>query len=274
MAEPRCTVLLPTHDHGDLIAFALRSLQRQTLADFEALVVGDGITDRGRAAVREFAAADARFRLFDLPKGPRHGELHRHAVLTEHARGRCVVYLCDDDLLLPQALAALCHALDDHDFVHPLPVYVDATGALGVASGHLRYDAVVQRLCAGTDYNFIALSGAAHTLAFYRALPFGWRTTPSGVPTDLYMWQQMLTSRGCRRRMVARPLALHFPSPDRRHWPTARRQAELARWEAIAAAPDGELQVAELALDHLAEAQWARDERLRQLAPAPPPTPR
>lgn len=265
MAEMACTVLLPTHAHGGLIAFALRSLQRQTLTGFEALVVGDGITDEGRRVVREFAAADPRIRLFDLPKGPRHGERHRHTVLTEHARGRCVVYLCDDDLLLPRALEVLCEALRERDFVHPLPVYVDATGALGVASGHLRYDAVVQRLLDGTDHNFIALSGAAHTLAFYRALPHGWRTTPPGVPTDLYMWQQVLAVPGCRRHMVPRPLVLHFPSPDRKAWPDARRQAELAHWDAIAAATDGELQIAALALDHLAEAQWARDERLRHL---------
>lgn len=266
MAEPRCTVLLPTHDHGDLIAFPLRSLQRQTLTDFEVLVLGDGMTDAGRAAVRAFAAADARIRLFDLPKGPRHGERHRHEVLTTHARGRCVVYLCDDDLLLPHALEALCGALEESDFVHPLPVYVDATGALGVASGHLRYDVVVRRMLAENDYNFIALSGAAHTTAFYRALPHGWRTTPPGVPTDLYMWQQILAVPGCRRRMVARPLALHFPSPDRRAWPAARRRAELEHWEAVAASPSGELALAERALDHLAEVQWARDERLRELA--------
>ena len=259
------SVVVPTHDHGDLIEFPLRSLQRQTLRDFEVLVVGDGIGAAGRQCVERFAKSDPRVRLFEFEKGPRHGEVHRHAVLRDHARGRLVCYVSDDDLLLPDALRALAEALAEHDFVHPLPVYVNGRGELGVASGHLAIDAVVHRMLARQDYNFIALNGAAHTMELYRRLPHGWRTTPAGLPTDLYMWQQIFSVPGCRRTSLCRPLELHFPSPDRRAWSQQRRVAELEHWERIVAAPDGEVRIAALALDHLTRVQTWRDERIREL---------
>jgi hypothetical protein len=64
----------------------------------------------------------------------------------------------------------------------------------------------------------------------YRRLPFGWRTTPAGVWTDLYMWQQFLAQPGCRSVSAARPTALTFPSPPRRGWTVEWRLAELEHW--------------------------------------------
>src|SRR2546425_60792 len=52
MDDPLVTVLIPTHDHGDLIEFPLRSVLNQTLQDFEVFVAGDGMTDEGRACPR------------------------------------------------------------------------------------------------------------------------------------------------------------------------------------------------------------------------------
>ncbi len=48
--------------------------------------------------------------------------------------------------------------------------------------------------------NHIPLSCGAHTLAAYRRLPHGWRTTPPELATDLYMWQQFLEQPWCRAR--------------------------------------------------------------------------
>ena len=63
-------------------------------------MVGDGVEDDTRTALEPFADDD-RVRFFDLPKGPRHGELNRHETLRQ-ATGNIVCYLSDDDLLLPR----------------------------------------------------------------------------------------------------------------------------------------------------------------------------
>ncbi len=38
----------------------------------------------------------------------------------------------------------------------------------------------------------------AHTLKYYRKLPFGWRTTPAELFTDQYMWKQFMDQKDCR----------------------------------------------------------------------------
>ena len=70
---------------------------------------------------------------------------------------------------------------------------------------------------------------------------------------------------GVRRASRSRPLELHFPSSGRRGWSREQRLQELQHWEQVAAAPDGELRVAALALDHLTRVQTWRDERIREL---------
>src|SRR5256885_893248 len=86
------TILIPTFDHGPMIRSPLESALAQTAGNTEIFVVGDGAPDVTRDVVGELAERDPRIRFFDNPKGPRHGEIHRHAALAE-ARGRIVLYL-------------------------------------------------------------------------------------------------------------------------------------------------------------------------------------
>jgi len=110
------TVIVPTHDHGPTLRFALASALAQTVEDIEVLVIGDGVPDVTREIVDEVLRQDARVRFFDHPKGPRHGEPYRHEALGE-ARGDIVCYLCDDDLWLPQHVELVREALEGADFV-------------------------------------------------------------------------------------------------------------------------------------------------------------
>ena len=73
---------------------------------------------------------------------------------------------------------------------------------------------------------------AAHTMALYRRLPHGWRTTPPGFAPDKYMWAQCLADPRTAARSGARPTAILFPDPPRRRWPLQRRLDELRDWSA------------------------------------------
>jgi GalNAc5-diNAcBac-PP-undecaprenol beta-1,3-glucosyltransferase len=221
------TVLIPTHDHGPTLRHAVHSALAQTVADLEVLVVGDGVPDVTPELMTELTEADPRVRWFDNPKGPRNGEVHRHALLQE-ARGEIVCYLSDDDLWLADHVEQLRELLAEHDFAHSLPVWIDRDGELHVWRVDLRLPGFRELLLGGE--NRIPLSCAAHTLELYRRLPAGWRTTPAGIPTDLYMWQQILSLPGCRAASGLRPTALHFPSPERSDWRLEDRLAELERW--------------------------------------------
>lgn len=227
------TVLIPTHDHGPLLLHSARSVLTQTVEEIELFIIGDGVPDVTREIVSELSQ-DERVRFFDNPKGPRHGETYRHAALKE-ASGEIVCYLSDDDLWFPEHLACMRDLLADADFAHALSLYIDENGEIACNIGDLSMATYRELLLSGV--NFFALSCAAHTIDMYRRLPHGWRTTPPGMPTDLYMWQQFLSDPGCRATGGTRPTVLHFPSPLRRDQLPADRLTELEEWSGNLQAP-------------------------------------
>src|SRR5262245_54799950 len=120
---PLATVLIPTHDHGPTLRYALTSALFQTVGEVEVFVIGDGISPEGRAVAEEFAVADERVRFFDFQKGERHGEASRHEALAE-ANGEFVFYLSDDDLWFSDHVAELSALLHEADFGHTAGVAV------------------------------------------------------------------------------------------------------------------------------------------------------
>lgn len=218
------TVLIPTHRHAALLPFAIRSALDQRDASVEVFVVGDGVEDATRDALAEFGA---RVRFFDLPKGPRYGEAYRHGALAE-AAGRIVCYLEDDDLLLPGHVAAMAALLEDADFAHSAPAWFEDSGTLVYWPWNMARPEFAWLMRTGRGS--VGLTGAAHTLAAYRRLPHGWRTTPADVPTDRYMWLQWLGLPGFRGATADRLTHLHFPEHQWRRFTEAERAAMLGDW--------------------------------------------
>ena len=245
------TVLIPTHDHGPLLYHSVKSALTQTITDIEIFIIGDGVTEMTRAVVTELTQ-DRRVRFFDHPKSPRTGEAYRHAALAE-ARGEIVCYLADDDLWLPNHIEVMRRELVTADFAHTPYFLVDAQGTLRAPmTADLALPFYREQILAGINY--IPLSCAAHTLEFYRQLPYGWRSTPVGTPTDLYMWQQILAQPHCRAISSPRLTVLNFPSPLRRDWSPEQRLAELAIWSDRIREPELLLAALDSAVrDHAAE---------------------
>ena len=225
------TVLIPTHDHGETLRYSIPTARRQTVEDLEIFIIGDGVPDVSRAIAREFAACDRRVRFFDFPKGPSRGELYRHQVLQE-ARGEIVCYLFDDDLWLPDHVAVMQDLLRGADFAFTTPAIVDAGGGISAPFVDLGLP-LHRRLFTNSKSGMVSEpTCAAHTMALYRRLPHGWRTTPPGFAPDKYMWAQCLADPRTAARSGARPTAILFPDPPRRRWPLQRRLDELRDWSA------------------------------------------
>src|SRR5262245_44139130 len=87
--------------------------------------------------------------------------------------------------------------------------------------------------------NGFGLAFAGHRLEAYLRLPEGWTTTPTGLPTDQFMWTTFAREPWCRIRALQWPISLHFPAPDRRNWTDEQRVDELARWADIIGRPNG-----------------------------------
>lgn len=233
--EVTATVLVPTHEHGPLLTLAVGSALQQTVEDIEVFVVCDGATDDTLEAAEGLVKADDRVRLFIHDKGPRHGEIYRHQALQE-AAGAIVCYLADDDLWLPNHVATMVGLLETADFAHAYPIGFHADGQLYSWPGHFSLPASAQSMSEG--HNFFPLSCVAHTLELYRRLPHGWRTSPPDMPTDIYMWNQILSVEGARLASGNEPTVLHFSSRIRGDKTIEDRFEELEAWGQAASALD------------------------------------
>jgi GalNAc5-diNAcBac-PP-undecaprenol beta-1,3-glucosyltransferase len=246
------TILMPTFNNCRTLHYSVASVLAQDYPDFELFIVGDGCPDESRQIITSFARKDPRVRFFDNPKGPRHGELHRHTALQE-ASGRYVTYLSDDDLMLPQHLSTIMRYLENgYTFVHTLPVHVlpetmsDDAGAISIPGlkgktlylhvGGIEIADSVNDIRSGL--NFLSLSAVTHSLEFYRSLPCGWRTTPEGIPTDLYMWQQCIAAPSFRATGIYAATIIHCGKDLRKDWSLDERLAEIRTWSEILERPN------------------------------------
>src|SRR6266508_4064744 len=241
---PRISVLIPTHEHAATLPYAVRNVQTQGVEDLEILICGDGVSDQLRAVITELQQAEPRIRFFDLPKAPRIGEFNRDYVLRQ-AAGRIVCIHNDDDLWLPGHIEVLERALEDADFVGAMQVTVGTDGKARAHYFDLERPEFVEPWLDWKPNNFgaWACNGfgpifVAHRLDAYLRLPEGWATTPAGLPTDQTMWHKFLRQPWCRAKFLRWPIALHFPSSDRRDWTPEKRAEELRQWTEIIASQD------------------------------------
>ena len=116
---PAISVILPSYNIPDHVGAAIASLQRQTYADFEALVIDDGSDDDTAVRAEAAIAGDARFRLLRKP----HGGLsaaRNHGLAV--ACAPFIAFLDADDQFAP-------------DFLHEHLREIEATGADWTACG-------------------------------------------------------------------------------------------------------------------------------------------
>lgn len=188
---PAVSVVLPFRDAAATLGEALASLQAQTLAEFECLLVDDGSRDAGRAIAAACAAADARFRLLDAGGG-------LVAALTTGAaaaRAPLLARMDADDLAHPQRLARQCAALAAHPEWSGVGCLVECFPA-AAGAGMQRYVAWLNTLCtpaAIRDAIFVE-SPLAHPSVVLRRAALeavgGYRDT--GGPEDYDLWLRLV----------------------------------------------------------------------------------
>lgn len=262
MVEPLFTVLLPIVRGPDLLPFAVASVQGQTEPRFELMIICDGAPPATVATANALAAADDRIRVFDCPKGERHGEAHRHAALGE-ARGRYVCQIADDDLWLPNHLVEMTTLLESADFGNLTHARVEVDGAMSSTSGDLGLD-VMRRLMLTTKFNIFGPTSAGYRLEAYRALPIGWSPAPAEIWTDLAMWRKFLVAPGLKVATRHAITSLHFASQLRVSWTMTQRRREAERYFALMNTSAGRDEIRQRVLKGVTETLWGnRDEQVK-----------
>ena len=235
--ELKATIILPTtSDRAPVLPLSVACVLAQELTEFELFIIGDGVDEATRQTIFQLATQDDRIRFFDHPKHARRGEVYRHAALQE-ARGEIVAYLCDRDLWFPNHLSTLYQHLQQFDFATVNLIDVHRSGKFSLRAKPHHYGVVPNLTDAETRLGAHKLSSVGHTLAAYRRLPEGWRTTPAGVATDGYMWRQFIEHGGITMYNDPYPTYLYFKRGDHPGMPSAERAAELRRYVEITQEP-------------------------------------
>lgn len=178
--SPRVSVVIPCYNLAQYLPDALRSLRAQTVQDWEAIVVDDASPDDTEEITKTFASTDGRIRYHRNPKNLYlAGALNAGAAL---ARGRYLINLDADNMLMPQALELLAGALD-------------ADRSIAITYGGVQF---VQEDGVTPDASVGAGGRSGWPQAFeFRKQVSGWNEIPSTAMLRRSVWER---TGGWRRR--------------------------------------------------------------------------
>ena len=126
---PLVSVLTPVYNAEAYLDEMLASLRRQTLTDFEVVLVDDGSSDASGSMLERAAQVDPRFRLLSLPSNQGIVAALNHGL--ESCRGTYVARMAADDIAFPDRLERQVGYLEKHPEVVVLSTslaYIDSDG--------------------------------------------------------------------------------------------------------------------------------------------------
>jgi glycosyltransferase involved in cell wall biosynthesis len=127
--RPLISVLTPVFNAEAYLDEMLASLQRQTLTDFEAVLVDDGSTDASAEILERATRDDSRFRLMRLPANQGIVAALNHGL--EACRGTYIARLDADDVAYSTRLERQVRYLEKHPEIVALGTslaYIDSAG--------------------------------------------------------------------------------------------------------------------------------------------------
>lgn len=126
------SIITPCFNVSRYLLETIRSVQSQTIQDWELLLVDDGSIDKTRQICENASRIDPRIRAFALGTNQGAGTARNYAI--SRARGRFIAFLDGDDLWYP----------------HKLEVQLDLFQKLDIALTYASYDLIDQE---GNDMN-------------------------------------------------------------------------------------------------------------------------
>lgn len=190
----RLSILMPTHERPDTLALAIDSVRRQSFADWELLVCGDGCGPETDRVVRAAMDEDERVRWFPLPKAPGFGYANRNIVLAE-ARGECIGFAAHDNLVMPDHWDHLLRAMENPavQIAASSAAWVDDHGRIAPAVFPLS-DPVVRAAFIATTANRMPANAFVYRAALHSTVGM-WDTTLE-KRGDLDLWSRILRHTG------------------------------------------------------------------------------
>ena len=119
LATPRVSIITATYNRSNVLRLVIQTVRRQTVTDWEWVLVGDACTDDTADVVASFRDPRIRFTNLERGYGEQSGPHNEALPLT---RASFLAYLNHDDLWLPDHLEVMLGALrvTRADLVFPL----------------------------------------------------------------------------------------------------------------------------------------------------------
>lgn len=246
---PRVTIVMATCNWSNVLPFSIGSALRQTFADFELIVVGDGCTDDSEAVVS--AIGDERVRWINLPANVGHQSGPNNKGIEE-ARGELIAYLGHDDLWMPMHLENMIGAIEaGADLAYGITALIPPDGGWPRSDVRPRYRPGIP----------IPPSSVVHrrSLALESG---GWPDFRRlRVAPEVVVWARIHEAGG-RPAFVPRLTCLKFAASSRKDVYRERPNHEQAMWlERIRSEPDLEARILAQLLGSAAEQRDSWEQR-------------
>ncbi|MEP6754085.1 MAG: glycosyltransferase [Chthonomonadales bacterium] len=127
---PRISIITPLSNGANYLSATLKSVVRQSFAEWETIIVDDGSTDASVNIAKTFIDSDARFRLVNQD-GNGVAEARNQGFANCSPEAEFVVFLDHDDVWRPDALSRLLKVLEQEPNAvgsHGLARYIDDFG--------------------------------------------------------------------------------------------------------------------------------------------------
>lgn len=132
---PKVSVIIPTYNRLSKLAELLEALSRQTMQDFEVIIVNDG----GEAVdVLQAYYQELTLTIIDLTENVKHAEARNIGV--SFAKGEFIMLIDDDDLIVPTHIQCMVEKIEGFDMVYSdveIVQYVEKNGIREAINRHL-----------------------------------------------------------------------------------------------------------------------------------------
>jgi len=131
---PKVSVYIPNHNYGEYLELAITSALAQTYEDLEVIVVDDCSTDNSFEVLKKYIFPNSRVKVIFNEKNIGLPASANKAI--EIARGKYIMRIDADDMLLPNAIEKLLDYVDgDDDIGMVFGGYVDCDKDMTVSTG-------------------------------------------------------------------------------------------------------------------------------------------
>ena len=111
MSNYRISIIVPCYNGEECLRETLDCLQKQTIEDWECIIVNDGSTDNSIKILREYEAKDSRYKVIDKDnEGP---SVARNVAIAASS-GKYILPLDADDLIAPTYAEKAIEYLEQH----------------------------------------------------------------------------------------------------------------------------------------------------------------